>query len=219
MTVQELHDEKVQGLVEQYRQEGYDVVVEPLAETIPGFGSNLRPDLLIAKGPERIVIEVKTRGALRNSDSVRRMADALAKQPNWKFELVVLEDSAAEPSPVVDAETIHSQLSSASLLLDQGQLPSAFVLVWIATEAALRKLAAVGGLKIGEGSPVQLIREMMFNGLLDRPDYDLLSSHLNTRNRIVHGFSVPQLTKEQIQSLRDVTLRLVAAGKSQTAAA
>lgn len=219
MTTQELHDEKVRDLAEQYRQKGYEVVLESLPEVIPGFDQNLRPDLLAKKDRDQIVIEVKSRSALRNSDTVRRMADALAKTPEWRFELVVLEDAGMNLGTAVDTKTIQAQLVSAELLLEHNQHSSAFIVIWAALEGALRKLAAAQNISLGDASPTRLIRELSFNGLLSREDYEFLTQQLQSRNRIVHGFDAPSLTVGDIKALHDLILRLVDSTADQPAAA
>lgn len=219
MTIQKLHDEKIREIAEDYRRNGYLVEVEPQPESIPGFDRNLRPDMLVEKDGIHIVVEVKSRSALRSSDSVRRMADAIAKVPEWKFELIILDDSAADVELKPNSETVQAQLAAAELVLERGQIESAFMMVWIALEAALRRLAADRGIEIGDISPNRLIRELSFNGLLSPEDSVIFTRQLQIRNQAVHGFSVPTLVADDVNALRELTLKVAESVKEHPAAA
>ncbi|HEY3901188.1 MAG TPA: hypothetical protein VGM54_21435 [Chthoniobacter sp.] len=223
MSAQKLCEEdKARSLAEEYRLGGYEVIFEPAPDAIPGFDPGMRPDFLARKNDDRVVVEVKSRNSLRESDDVRRMADALARTPGWRFELVLVEDSASEPGQTAETNSLREQLSAADFLLKEGQQASAFILAWIAAESLLRRIALAHGPQIEDAkdaSPIRLIRELAFNGLIAREDYDLLAQQCELRNRLVHGFKAPTLTVRNVEQLRDLASRLIALCEGQTAAA
>ncbi|MEA3212613.1 MAG: hypothetical protein QOE70_5670 [Chthoniobacter sp.] len=223
MTSQEFHDEKLREVAENYRDQGYEVVLAPPASSIPNFDKALLPDLLATKDGNHIVVEIKGRSALRHSDTVRRMADALAGNPDWRFELVVFEEDESllmsEGSDTMSVQVIAKQLAAGDLLLRQQELPAALILTWIALEAALRRLAGSRGVPLGSVAPVMMIKELTFAGLLDREEHDFLTELLPARNRIVHGFTAPHLTEGVIVRLRSIVNDLLSSSERQTAAA
>ena len=51
--------QRVQTLAEEYRGQGYDVVVEPSKAQLPPFLAGYHPDLLLHKASESVVVEVR----------------------------------------------------------------------------------------------------------------------------------------------------------------
>jgi REase_AHJR-like len=105
-----LERQRVRALVEEYRSKGYEVIEMPSPEQLPDFLTGYRPDLLIRKGDETIVVEVKSRASLGKDPQIRELARLLSSKPNWNFELVVVREeeqlSAPEGTRPFDREDI-----------------------------------------------------------------------------------------------------------------
>src|SRR5215813_7473808 len=56
--------QRARALAEEYRSRGYEVIEEPSPAQLPDFLSGYCPDLLVRKGDEAIVVEVKSRSSL-----------------------------------------------------------------------------------------------------------------------------------------------------------
>ena len=52
------------NLAKEYQSKGYEVIVDPTSEQLPDFLSGYHPDLLVKKGNEAFIVEVKTRTPL-----------------------------------------------------------------------------------------------------------------------------------------------------------
>jgi Holliday junction resolvase len=66
-----LERQRARMLAEEYRRKGYEVVEEPSQEQLPDFLFGYHPDLLIRKGDEAIVVEVKSRTSLAQETQFR----------------------------------------------------------------------------------------------------------------------------------------------------
>jgi hypothetical protein len=87
-----LEKQRVLAIAEEHRGRGYEVIEEPSPEQLPDFLSGYHPDLLIRRGDEAIVVEVKSRSSLAKDLQVRELARLLQTKPHWNFELVVVKE-------------------------------------------------------------------------------------------------------------------------------
>jgi uncharacterized protein YutE (UPF0331/DUF86 family) len=214
MNMKELHDREVSNVAERYRQRGYDVIIEPAPQQIPKFLKDLRPDLIATKGHDHVVVEVKAREALRNSDSARQMADLVGKEPNWRFELVLLSNQSTQlsnydtqPLPIARVKDL---IARARQERESGDAELAFMTAWIAAEAVLRLFAAKNGLTNPIWSPAALLKQLVFEGAISREQFNALNGMQVLRNRVVHGFQPPQISKETFDLLIEITEALLA---------
>jgi hypothetical protein len=184
---------------EKYRSEGYDVVLMPSAGQLPPFAAGHDVDLLARKTDENVLVRVKAdRKALESDHALLRLAEAMAAQPDWRLDLVVLNEAPpaerlapeATESPV---ETIQQSLARAEQLADTGDWSVASILSWSAFEAAMRHAGRSAGIEVRSGGPVYLLRALYSRGLLDRSEVDHLDQALKVRNALVHGFTIPTL--------------------------
>ena len=64
---------------EEYRNKGYEVSRETQLDFLPGF----RTDLVVRKGDEVKVIEVKSRASLAANREIRELARVIHSKPGW----------------------------------------------------------------------------------------------------------------------------------------
>ena len=62
-----LERERLLKLAEEYREKGYEVFFHPNLENLPDFLNHYRPDMIVRRGEENVVIEVKSRSSLNSS--------------------------------------------------------------------------------------------------------------------------------------------------------
>ena len=55
---------RAKSLADRYRRKGYEVIEEPAPNQLPDFMAGYRPDMILRKGGESIVLEVKSRESL-----------------------------------------------------------------------------------------------------------------------------------------------------------
>lgn len=187
---------KIREVAREYRRAGYEVLVEPAGPQVPAFLGDYRPDLIAIGDQESVVIEVKSTRGFDRSEANREIAASVARQPGWRFELVVTsprrerqnEEQAPWDLPVVDG-----YLEQVRRLLETENREAAFLLLWANTEALLRRVALREGVRLGSLSPAQLVRELATQGVLERPDYFALEKAATFRNAFAHGMGAAEV--------------------------
>ena len=203
--------ERIQTLAEEYRSQGYEVAIEPDSSRLPAFLSGYRPDLVVTRGSERTVIEVKSRRSLSAEAQARHLARLLEGQPGWRFELVVVNDSLGEPpagSTAFDLARAHRALEEGRSLLNDGYVGPAMLSGWAALEAALRLFLSSEGIK-PRHAPNHLLKQAVEEGLISRNDYQQLRILMAGRNAIAHGYENPSVDSEAVSTLLEFTGQLL----------
>lgn len=202
------HDRKIAELAGAYKRRGYAVLENPSPGELPPFLQGHQPDLIATSPADNVVIEVKSRASLRQSDQPRRLADAVAGQTNWRFELVLLkpeEEQTGEPE-ILSLVEIQKYLDEATSV---GHLATAFILAWVAGEASLRAIAKRDGLSTMILSPKALLKELVFEGVISRERYKLFDDAAKVRARVVHGLREPNLTTADVNKLIEGTKAMI----------
>lgn len=214
--------QRVQTLAEEYRGEGYEVIVEPSQAQLPPFLAEYHPDLLLLRASESVVVEVKARKSLAEDSQVRELAGLLRAQPGWRFELVLVDVgeqiSAPEDARPFTNEDIMHGTAEAERLLASGFAEAASLRAWAAVEAAVRLLTKEDGLSIGRPTPSVLLKQAVVNGLISRGDYNSLLEALDRRNAQVHGFTLPDFDRTEVEALIEMARRLESEAMSSPAA-
>ena len=81
--------QRLREIAREYRQRGYDVIIEPSADQLPGFLAPFRIDMLARSAEETAIVEVRTQESLSDAPELDAVAQALQDHPSWRFELVV----------------------------------------------------------------------------------------------------------------------------------
>jgi hypothetical protein len=197
MTVSEifdLHDGAIQSLARRYREEGYDVIVEPRVDDLPPPFQSFRPDLLARRGTEGVIAEVKRRrpASRERWAEVERMAEAARNLPGWRFDLMVIDDNTEGPEAEGhDWSTgeIRRALADAEELIDRSSTAPALLLLFAALEAQLRALATIERVAIPARGVGPLASALTTEGVLSRKDYRALMDALAVRNAVAHGLT------------------------------
>ena len=116
---------------EEYRSKGYEVLLEAPLDFMPGF----RADLLVRKGDETRVVEVKSRPSLAADPKIGELARLIESMPGWTFELVLVGEPEKVDSPEgarsFEIDGILQRIEEAERSL-QAELPeAAFLLAWV----------------------------------------------------------------------------------------
>ncbi len=174
---------------EEYRSNGYEVQLAASLDFFPDF----QADLLVRKGDEVKVIEVKSRPSLAADPRISELAQLIDSKPGWSFELVLVGEPEKVDSPegarAFEGEAIVQRLEQAGRALEGGMPEAAFLLAWSACEAATRELIAGEGISDRRiTSPRFVLDQAVFRGVISREEYNNLVALLKYRNAIVHGF-------------------------------
>ncbi len=187
---------------EEYRSKGYEVLLEAPLDFMPGF----RADLLVRKGDEARVIEVKSRPSLAADPKISQLARLIESMPGWIFELVLVGEPEKVDSPEgarsFESEKIVQRIEEAERSL-QAELPeAAFLLAWSASEAVIRELLTAQGVSSKSiTSPGYVLDQGVYHGVISRSDYDALTRMRKYRNAIVHGFGTDDFDDELVAEL------------------
>ena len=209
-----LERERLLKLGEEYREKGYEVFFHPNSEDLPDFLNHYRPDMIVRRGEENVVIEVKSRSSLNSSSNqdLRNLAQAVEKYPGWRFELVmtnpedIMYSLKAEGS--LQEHEIESQLQVTRQLITQHP-ESAILYSWSLVEATLRLIAQKEELSLQKFDPLYLVKQLAIEGVISKSEYQLLMNALLLRNSIAHGFKTTQITQNSVYELIELTEQLL----------
>ena len=204
LTARESERMRVEEIAQTYRDKGYDVLIEPRGDQLPDFLQAFRPNLIVHKGDEHIVVEVRTRGQVSDFPQVNELAKLVRNEADWRFQLVLLGPenslSVAGASPFT-VEEIRLKIKEVAFFVENGHLEAAFLIGWSLVEATLRTLAVKEEIAGETATPDYLLKQMTFEGIIARETYHDLKHAQQTRNAIVHGFKPSELTVETVQEL------------------
>ncbi|MEH1978662.1 hypothetical protein [Nostoc sp.] len=209
-----LERERLLKLAEEYSEKGYEVFFHPNPEELPDFLNKYRPDMIVRRGEENVVIEVKSRSSLNSSSNqdLRNLAQAVEKHPGWRFELVmtnpedIMYSLKAEGS--LQEHEIESQLQVTRQLITQHP-ESAILYSWSLVEATLRLIAQKEELSLQRFDPLYLVKQLAIEGVISKSQYQLLMNSLLLRNSIAHGFKTTQITQNSVYELIELTEQLL----------
>lgn len=209
-----LERERLLQLAEEYRDKGYEISFHPNPEDLPDFLRNYRPDMIVRRGDEAVIIEVKSRRSLNSSSRqyLQNLAQSMEQHPGWRFELVMTNPEDAAYSPEAESSLqqpeIEARLQVARQLATQHP-ESAILYSWSLVEATLRLVAEYERLSLQRLDPLYLVKQLVTEGVISRPEYHLLMDALSLRNTIAHGFKATQITQESVYELIDVAEQLL----------
>ena len=209
---EQLERSRLLALVTEYRQKGYEVLLSPKPEELPDFLRSYRPDMIVSRGEEKVVIEVKSRPSIASAQYLQGLAQAVEEHPGWRVELVMTNPEDALYSAKVEGSLqeheIKSQLQVARELTVHHP-ESAILYAWSLAEATLRLLANKEGLDLQRPEPLRLLKQLATEGVISKAEYQSLMNAFALRNAIAHGFKTTHLTPNVVLNLIEVTEQLL----------
>lgn len=198
----------LERIANRYREDGYDVVVNPQGEQVPPFASGFSIDLIASRGGENVVVVVKSnRSELSKDSRIVPLAGVIDKQPGWRLDVVILDSEseferaaqdADEPSDDQISEIFHKAVE----LSNQGMLDYACVVAWSGVEAVMRRLRDEAEFSTNF-KPYEVMRSLYSHGILSRQQFDRLKEGFKIRNQVVHGL-IPSMIDPHL--VHDLTL-------------
>lgn len=209
---EQLERERLLKLAEEYRQKGYEVLLPPQPEELPDFLRGYRPVLIVRRGEEAIVVEVKSRSSIASAQYLRELVTAVEKHPGWRVELVITnpEDAlySANIEHSLEENEIKAQLQVARELTARHP-ESAILFTWSLAEATLRLLSNREGLSLQKPELLRLLKQLATEGAISREHYQLLMNASQVRNAIAHGFKATKPTPNYVLELIEVVEQLL----------
>lgn len=205
--------QKIQDVIREYQQQGYEVISPQNGDNLPEFLANHQPDLVVRNRDETVVIEVKTRSTLQDAH-LYELAQAIEAHPGWRLDLVMLNEP--QDYQPIDQSQICDRIANTRQLIESGFYDAALLLAWSAVEATLRQVSLREGIVIKpQTSLLSVIKTFFSLGLIARSGYDVLTQGFRLRSQIAHGLqptdteSTGSLDARLIQSILDVALNLL----------
>ncbi|MCI0488358.1 MAG: hypothetical protein L0229_17350 [Blastocatellia bacterium] len=209
----EIEKRRLQEVAKKYENKGYTVFVQPDSSQLPEFLSEYRPDILVKRENENIVIEVKSRGSLAQSSHLKDLAREIQQHPGWRFDLVMAnppeEEAYVEDARSLDKEDIIRNLKESDELIESNHKEAALLLSWATAEAALRLLASTEQIPLKRYDSLYLIKQLKTYGVISREEYDLFMRALNLRNAAAHGFKADGFDSDLVQTLKQTISQLL----------
>ncbi|HEX8328366.1 MAG TPA: hypothetical protein VF629_12550 [Hymenobacter sp.] len=199
---------QVAALAAQYRQQGYTVLLEPAPDKLPFNLGSYRPDLLVKKGDEHLLIEVKNRHTPVSISRLREVAELVNQQAGWRFLFVNTGPDAEDghlPQSPISWTSIVQRIAQAKHLRESGEPEAAILLLWSAFEALLRRHAESLDLPLEQASVRALLDYLYSEADLSYEHFEQAKKLLVSRNQLAHGFPLPEAAQQaaQLQSLVD----------------
>lgn len=206
-----LEKRRANEVAQNYLEQGYEVTREVELDFFPGY----RVDMLVKKGDQKKVVEVKTRTSVARNPAINELADILYDKQGWSFVMYWLGEPEVMYSPddarPFEREDVLGRIENAERLLELGFSEGALLLAWSATEATVRLLI--------EAEDVSMIKRMtnsgytlgtaVTEGILRRADYDYLFNVMKHRNAVIHGFNSNDFDESLVTDLIEATRRLL----------
>ncbi len=197
--VERSHHEKIHELAEQYIAQGFQVSIEPATVAVPFDLGNYSPDLIAQKGDQHLIVEVKVSSDRVPVERYRDIVEEVSRHPGWRFLLVTLNDVESRsfpgsPDELASWPEVTERIARAERLLDAGDSDAAFLLMWSALEAMLRRHAESVALPLGRLPSQALLKHLYSQGELSMTQFDRAMAALRLRNLLAHGSPAPQLS-------------------------
>jgi hypothetical protein len=215
MTLQttEREHQRLREVAREYRQRGYEVLIEPRPDQLPDFLASFRIDMLAWSAEESVIIEVRTQESLTAAPELDALAQVLYDKPSWRFELVVTNprDRSAlrfKDAISLDHLDITYRLHEARQLSEQEHGEAALLLAWSATEALLRYIAGSEAVPVEQHDPSQVTKSLFIYGVLDKEQYQTLQDALHVRNTVAHGYQEQPSLANTVAQLLEVADQL-----------
>jgi hypothetical protein len=169
--------------------------------------------LLVRRGDEAIIVEVKSRLSLAKDHQIRELARLIQTKPHWNFELVVVGEgeqlSAPEGAQPFERDDILRSIKATERLVALGFSEAALLQAWSTVEATVRLLSKEEGLVLEGLTPLSILTQATSNGVLSRGDYNFLTKVMKYRNALAHGFKTTDFDPALVTELVSLTKRLL----------
>ena len=190
---------KVQELARSYEAQGFAVKTEPAAGDIPFDLGGYRPDLLVEKEDLHMIVEFKKAGVPFSVDRLQMLAETIRQHAGWRLLVVPIdEEGFGQPlgntSELVSWQAVAERAKRADHLLQLGETDAAFLMLWSALEAMLRRHAEQVDLPIERLPTTAVLNYLYSQGELSYEQFEQALAALQVRNRLVHGFEAAEAT-------------------------
>jgi hypothetical protein len=214
-------EQRLTNIADRYRSQGYQVVMHPEPKDLPDFAKTFKVEIVARRTDGSALVAVKkSPKELEDNPNVAKYAEITAKQPGWRFDIVVLgpndetkmpdQRDAQEPSD----EDLEHQFQLVRRFVDAKLNQQALVLAWSVLEAAMRRRLQAEGEEAGWGSsPRTMMNELLSAGAFSNSVFQDLEGLFQGRSAIVHGFTMPIIEPSAVNFILDLARKLLEESK------
>ncbi len=174
-----------------YRQLGYEVMVQPGADILPSPLRDWQIDLVARRDNQNVVVEIKRSNQAVANRHLRSLAEKIGELSGWRLDVVIGDDSGHFEQfvlPFAEISELTEQLADGKELCETGHIIGGGLQIWAAFEAILHKaLAESGSAEAPHVTFRQLLATAVSLGYLDDPDIKFLRQAEDLRNQFAHG--------------------------------
>lgn len=202
-------ERKIKEIAKDYKNKGYQVIIESNSNLVPEFLFNFQADLIALSDNDNVVVEVKSSDSRTDFKKLEELANIVNSREKWRFELVFTNprDRLKIDSELnlIDSAEIEKRISECKSLLLTNSLESAFLLGWATLEASIRiKLKSINVKDVDiQKPPLHLIKNLFSFGIINQSFLRKLELLNQYRNKINHGFET-NINKESVNSLIEI---------------
>lgn len=197
-----------------YRKQGYRVIAPSTSTALPAFLGGFRPDLIVERDNDHVVVEVKRSRSLKGTNELTELAERVASVPGWRLELVVMpsgDEPGDEPGETPGREWLARMLAPGSDVARHG-VYLVEVMAWL-----IRRIATAHRVsRAGEKTTGSLASELAYKGVIDQGLLDRIDQALTWRNSLMHGspasYVVQDMAEDVEELCRDLNDKLHAPG-------
>lgn len=177
----------------EYEARGFEVIPDPGPDLIPFDLDGYRPKLLMRRGHEHYLVEVRHSGIHLSIDRLVEVTDEVRKHRGWHLMLVTADDVPVgapgiyEPFPAWPRHR-HRAQAAIDLSRQAGAAEPALLALWAALEGVLRKTAQRLSLPVERLPTNALLPDLYSYGGLSAEQYEALKPILAVRDRVAFGY-------------------------------
>ncbi len=186
----QLEEKKIQSVANQYKKDGYDVILD--ADKMPEFLKGMQVDMVALSDSENVLIEVVSRVSVKDREKLEHLAKIVYGREKWRFELIVTNPKDELQQDISLLEIVH-RIEESKYLINKKLYFAAIMLAWSATEAVMRALAEREGIKSKTRSPIQLTKTLYSLRAIGKSTYEILMQAAKLRNNIAHGYQIDSI--------------------------
>jgi uncharacterized protein YutE (UPF0331/DUF86 family) len=185
-----------------YREEGFDVFINPSPSILPSFMQGYRPDAVALRPDKKIAIDL-VRPGRPSEGKVRDLKSLFAPHRDWEFKILYVSSLPLPAAPgIVSATAIDEAITRVDRLKNDGHRLPALIMAWATLEAVGRALMPEQ-LKRPQtaGKLLEVLAEI---GYLTPDEADVLRPAIALRDAAVHGGPDPVVDDKLLDQFIEV---------------
>jgi hypothetical protein len=202
-------------LAQQYREQGYQVFIEPRAIGLEGIPDTWRLDIVAHKEQETVVVEITSRQRMDEQPGrLTALAEAVQRRSGWRLETIIVNEPTDQgisaDLPFLSYDEIVQQLDSAKAFFGSNQLTNAFQVSWLALKAITRYLLEGEEPDYRPTNLITALKTLIAFAYLTQDDYSVLEHGIKIQRQLDQQEPIPDLDGAFVGKLIDITARLLA---------